>query len=333
MIFSNVVEKLYRQRIYTRHDESPLTFYFRAEDFPGLRAEEFSFTGHKGQNLKGFFYSYPDADGKTDRIVVFDHGMGSGHRAYLREIERMAKEGYTVFAYDHTGTGDSEGDNINGFAQSLNDLDHCLTALKQTEVCKGKRFSVIGHSWGGFSTLNITALHPDVTHTVAMSGFLSVKRIVDQSFTGLLRPYRKMAHDIEKRANPKYEKYDGLESLKQSNAKTLVIYSKDDPVVRYKFHFAPVKELFANGDGRVTVLDTYGNKHSPNYTLDAVRYKDEYFEDLNRRMKDRSLNVDNSDTFEFCPKKAEAYRNSFDWWRMTAQDEEVWEEIFRHLEK
>jgi len=328
MTISSLVEKMYRQRVYRRHDESPLTFYFNTEDFPGLRAVEFSFDGHKGQRLKGFFYSYENA--KADRLIVFDHGMGSGHRGYLREIERIAKEGYTVFAYDHTGTGNSEGENINGFCQSLNDLDHCLKALKGNGHCEGKTLAVIGHSWGGFSTLNITALHPDITHTVAISGFLSATKIVEQSFTGLLRLYRKMILNIEQNANPDYFGFDARESLKKTDAKVLVIYSKDDPVVRYKYHFAPLEKDFYQKDGRITILSLRGKKHSPNYTKDALKYKDEYFADLEKKLKKSAFSDENGN---ISAEKAEEYKKSFDWWRMTAQDEKIWQAVFRHLEK
>ena len=34
--------------------------------------------------------------------------------------------------------------------------------------------------------MNIQALHPDVSHVVAISGFLSVEQIIKDSFSGLL---------------------------------------------------------------------------------------------------------------------------------------------------
>ncbi|MBO5221541.1 MAG: alpha/beta fold hydrolase [Clostridia bacterium] len=319
MIFGTLVEKLYRQRVYQRQDISPLTFYFSPSDFEGLHWEEFSFLGHKGQKLNGCFYSYDNPD--PNRLIVFDHGMGSGHRAYMREIEILAKRGYLVFSYDHTGTATSEGENINGFAQSLNDLDHCLKVLKETDRCKDRKIAVMGHSWGGFSTMNIGAIHHDITHLVALSGFISVTQIVNQSFTGILRPYRKMIYGIEEKANPDYVAYNGENSLKNTAAKVLLIHSEDDPVVKASYHFDLLKKSLQDQEN-ITFLTLQGKKHSPNYTLDAVKYKDEYFADLSEKIKNNALTEAN----------AEEYKATFDWWRMTAQDKEVWDKIFAHLE-
>lgn len=99
----------------------------------------------------------------------------------------LARHGYLVFAYDHTGCMESGGECTNGFAQSLNDLDTCLKTLKADSKYEKMRFSVVGHSWGAFSTMNVAALHPDLRHVVAMCGFVSVSQMLHQNFGGILR--------------------------------------------------------------------------------------------------------------------------------------------------
>ena len=83
-----ILEKLYRSNLFVRNDNPNGIFYFTASDFPGLRAEPYAFKSQMGHDLKGWFYYYEDPI--PGRLIVFDHGMGIGHRAYLRESECLA---------------------------------------------------------------------------------------------------------------------------------------------------------------------------------------------------------------------------------------------------
>ena len=64
------------------------------EDYP---REEVSFYSGKNR-LRGFLYG----DQKADRLLMFSHGLGSGHENYINEIIYMVDAGYLVFAYDGT---------------------------------------------------------------------------------------------------------------------------------------------------------------------------------------------------------------------------------------
>ena len=154
MILLNQIEKIYNKQVLTRFKDYGTVYYFSEKDFPGMKKIPFAFRGNTGQKLQGYFYSYDKPI--ANKLIIFDHGMGGGHRSYFREIETLAKKGYLVFSYDHTGCMESEGENTRGFAQSLNDLDCCVKALKKVDFLKGFDISVIGHSWGGFSSMNIS---------------------------------------------------------------------------------------------------------------------------------------------------------------------------------
>lgn len=317
MIFEKQIEKMYRSNLFVRQDNAGGLFYFSAADFPGLRSHPYTFKATAGHDLKGYFYHYDDPI--PGKLVVFDHGMGNGHRAYMREIERLAKAGFLVFSYDHTGCMESGGEGCNGFAQSLNDLDACVTALNREEGLKDRAISVVGHSWGGFSTMNIAALHPEITHVAAMSGFVSVERIVNQTFGGIMKGYRKPMLELERRTNPDYVDFDAAESLKNTNAKVLLIYSADDKMVHKTMHYDALHEAL-EGRENIRFLLVDGKNHNPNYTLDAVKYKDEFFGAYKKAAK--SLKTD---------AKKKAFMDGFDWRRMTEQDEAVWTQIIDHL--
>lgn len=321
MIFSEKILKLYKTMMFSRCDDEGTAYYFSADDFDGLKKESYSFKNASGDRLQGYFYSYPDA--AADRLVIFDHGMGGGHRSYMKEIERLAKAGYTVFSYDHTGCMESEGGSTNGFARSISDLDHALTALKSDEKYKNLKISVMGHSWGALAVQNICAFHPDVAHIIAMSGPVSVTAAIDQFFGGPLRLYRKDIMKLEREANPDYYSCNAAEALLNYNGHALLIHSEDDKTVLKKNHF-DVLESALSGKDNIRFLLVNGKGHNPNYTADASEYLQSYIAERNDKTKKGLLSTDG---------QKKTFVDSFDWNRMTAQDDSVWEEILKTLKK
>ena len=316
MIFEKQILKGFRQSFLVRCDDTGTAKYFSAEDFPGLQAESFSFPSSVGHTLQGWFYHYENPI--PGRIVVFDHGFGGGHRSYMKEIELLCRHGFLVFAYDHTGCMLSGGENIRGFSQSLRDLDDCLKALKATERCKGLDISVMGHSWGGFSTLNICALHPEISHIVVLSGFVSVENLVNQFFSGLMKGYRKAVMGLD--PNEDYIHYNAVKSLSGTDAQVLLVYSANDKLVSKTAQFDTLKASLSH-KANIRFLLEENKGHNPNYTVDAVTYLGQYSADVAKKKK--SLTTEEA---------KKAYLDSWDWHRMTEQDEKVWEEIFKTLD-
>lgn len=312
---------MYTGTLLRRHDPDGSVFYFSKEDFPHLESESFSFTGHLGQRLAGEIYYKGEM--RTDRVIIFEHGMGCGHVAYMREIDVITERGYTVVTYDHTGTRLSGGEHIGGFSQSVCDLEYCIAALREDERFRDSSLSVIGHSWGGFSTMNSPAIYPEITHAVALSGFISPKDMQEQVLAGPLKFYRKAVYKIELEAFPKHSKLNASDTLKNTDTKVLIIHSKDDATVSYKKHFMKLKEaLKDNPNVEFLLLD--GKGHNPNYTRAAVEYKDAFFSELKKKLKKKAFASDEEKT---------AFRDSYDWYKMTEQDMELWERIFEFLEK
>lgn len=319
MLFEKQIEKIYRSNMFVRQDNPNGIFYFGPEDFPGLQAHPYSFRAKAGHELKGFFYCCDSPI--PGRLVVFDHGMGNGHRAYLREIERLAKAGFLVYAYDHTGCMASGGEDTQGFAQSLNDLDQCIKALKAEPALQDRKIAVMGHSWGGFSTMNICALHPEITHVVSMSGFVSVELMIRQAISGPLKVYRQLLLDLERRTNPDYVDFDARNSLGGSSAKVLLIYSENDTVVRKDAHFDLLREALS-GRENIRFLLVPNKGHNPAYTEDAVAYKDAFFKEFSKAAKKKQLAR---------AQQQKDFMSRYDWLRMTQQDEEVWTQILDFL--
>ncbi len=316
MIFHEKVEEGYRAQLFKRYDDTGLLKYFAPEEFEGLNFTPYSFMSSKGCKLQGYFYSYDGAD--RSRLIIFDHGVGGGHRSYMKEIERICREGYYVFSYDHIGCMESEGDSICGFSQSVCDLNDCIKALKADETVNTSDISVIGHSWGGFATMNIPALHTDVKKVVVLSGFVSVPLMIEQNFSGLLRGYRKDIMRIERESNPEFVELDGRESLACAKTQALMFYSDDDKMVHKNVHYDALLKALGNNENVELVLVS-GKGHNPNYTYDAVKALGELGARLKEAVKLQA------------PEEKEVFKNSFDWDKMTEQDEEIFKRIFDFL--
>ena len=318
MIFEKQIVNAYKGMMHTRCDDTETVFYFSPSDFPNLNVKSHPFKSSEGNVLQGYIYHYENPI--PNRIVVFDHGFGGGHRAYMKEIEKLCKHGFLVFAYDHTGCMESGGETPGGLAHSLCDLNDCITMIKSEDQFKGFDISVMGHSWGAFSTLNISALHPEISHIVAMCGFVSVEEMTKTFFQGIMKGYRKAIFDLEKTSNPKFVGFDARETLKNSKVKALLIYSDNDLMCR-RVHHDLLKEAVGEKEN-VHIILCNNKGHNPNYTEDAVKLLDEFGKARAKLAKNKKATKEDKEKFVA----------SFDWEKMTVQDEKVWAEIFDHLD-
>lgn len=321
MSFKKKVLDVYKGMVFSRCDNAEGLFYFSKDDFEGLNAERIEFKSKRGDTLRGYFYYY---DVKIpDRVVLFEHGLGGGHTAYMREIELLAHHGFLVMAYDHTGCMDSDGENTNGLAQSLSDLDDAVSFLKAHPLAQGKKICVMGHSWGGFSTMNICALHGDLHAIVSMAGFISIDEISRQNFKGILSICRRDALELEKKANPDFYTYNAIDSLKATDIPVLLIYSDNDKKVYKKHHYDKLIKSLSDKENITFILEK-GKGHNPNFSSDAVVQKHAFFKEFHKMKRKNAFRS---------PGSRERFINLYNWYAITEQDLSLWEKIIEHLEK
>ena len=127
--------------------------------------------------------------------------------------------------------------------------------------------------------------------------------------------------NLERNANPDFIKFNAVESLQKTNAKALLIYSDNDQMVR-KSQFDVLKAGLA-GKPNVSFMLEHNKSHNPNYTEDAVRYLGEYLAAKTKLTKQKKLVTE---------QQKKDFLAGFDWNRMTAQDERVWQAIFDCLD-
>ena len=89
-----------------------------AADYP---RQTVTFSSGSAQ-LTGWLYPAEDAAA----LVVIAHGLGADAEVYLPETMHFVDNGYSVLAYDATGTGASGGSGTRGLAQSALDREAAL---------------------------------------------------------------------------------------------------------------------------------------------------------------------------------------------------------------
>ena len=147
-----------------------------------------------------------------------------------------------------------------------------------------------------------------------------MKLLIHSYFDGILKGYRKAIMQIERNANPDFVGYHAVESLSKTDAKVLLIYSGNDKLCTKVAQYDTLK---AGLDGKENIRLVSDKGHNPNYTEDAVRYLGEYVSKRAKMIRKKQLETD---------EQKKAFLASWDWDRMTAQDDTVWNEIFQCLD-
>lgn len=305
---------IYLSNFITRFDKNGITPFLSNEDFKGLKKEDNFFTNSKGNKIAYFFYEYQNQH--NDKIILFLHGIGPGHTAYMSEINTICEKGYKVLTLDYTGCDKSEGKNLYSINQPTEDVDELLNYLNLKE-----EVIVIGHSLGGYTCLNTINVHQNIKKAVVISGFLSLKKELDGLFKHIpFSSYSSIRY--EKKLNMKYGKLNNTKYLKNTNDKILFVHSKDDHLVPFNTSTGYVQRKIKNDNLQFVVVNN--KKHNPNYTKESLDYMNETFATYYHKIKTKELV-----TFD----KKKEYMSDKSAFKMTYQDKDVWDKIFDFIEK
>ena len=301
-----LVSKIYQKRMLHRYDKDGFTPYLSSDDFSGLNKETHSFINSLGVEISYFYYYYENYN--PNLIILFLHGLGPGHTAYLREIETLAKMGYKVLTLDYMGCDSSKGDKMPSLNEPTRDVDELLNLLNlQTEVV------VIGHSLGGYTAYNIMNIRNELHKAVVMSGFLRPDIVLN--YLMKVKVFSKAIARYEKKVEPKYYPIDNYRYIKETKDKLLIVHSKDDPVVNYG---AALKPIIEANNPNVEILSVNGRGHNPNYSDSAAKIVTEVFSKYYVLKKDEDK---------------KSLMEKQDVWAMTEQDPEIFNKIKSFIEE
>lgn len=259
-----------------------ITKYYEVEDFEGFQKKPVYFD-RKGVTLRGYIYSYEAKQYKG--IMVFAHGMWGSHKAYVQEMEVFAKDGFLVLGFDYCGTDLSDGKSIQGLGESLKSLDYAIRYVKEDPSFSSLDIYVFGHSWGGYASSAIAKYHPDIKKIITMSPFTSVKRVVMSILPKRLWILIPFLMCVELCHCGKYSIVKTYKVLEKTTSDTLLIHSKDDPMVKYSKHTAYIQKKIKNPKLHYLILED--RLHNPDYSLESVQALQEYSTKVHSLPKDQ----------------------------------------------
>ena len=182
-VVSMVATKFIYDAIFTRYDAP-------AEPVPQQLAQMVAQRQTQeypcGENmLTGYLYR---SEAGQAGLVVLTPGYRAGADDYLWQIKDLLEGGWSVFAFDATGSCSSEGESAVGFAQILNDLDATLKYVEKCDRFGYNELVLFGHSRGGYAACCALGYDYEISAVISVSGVNSAMEGVMGSATEYVGP-------------------------------------------------------------------------------------------------------------------------------------------------
>ena len=188
-----------------------------------------------GKNkLQGYVYGEENTKG----LIVFAHGILSWHEDYLSGILELVRRGYTVFAYNNTGSATSEGEDARGLVQGALDLNAALDCVNADPSLAGRKKFLYGHSQGGYSVCAVLNLRDDVDGVVSVSGFSTPMEVTSElgrleygeAFAKLLYPMVKLFY---RKRFGRYANLSAVKGINKSGKPVFIMHGVGDSYVNF----------------------------------------------------------------------------------------------------
>lgn len=184
--------------------------------------------------LQGYLYRTQNSPG----LIVVAHGLGGGADSYIPHIRYFLDQGWSVFAYDATGSYDSEGKGVGGFPQALVDLDAALNYVESRSDLAQLPILLFGHSWGGYAVANILHFDHAVSGVVSIAGPSSALEImmeqgVQMMGAAVMATQRPFLWLYQWLVYGKTAALNAVPALQQAQVPVLIIHGTGDNVVSF----------------------------------------------------------------------------------------------------
>ena len=197
--------------------------------------------------LKGYIYGMEN----TEKLLVFAHGIGSGHEAYANQLCWFVDHGWRVFGYDASGSGDSPGDSTVGLVQSALDLHSALTFIEQDARLKDMPKVLLGHSWGGFAVGGVLNFDHDIKAAASLSGYAYPMEMLNQGAkfsvgnlgAAVFYPFAWVYQIVTQGKNAWLNAVDGIN---KANIPFLAMHGESDGFVLYSLGIISQKDDITN---------------------------------------------------------------------------------------
>ena len=259
------------------------TSYWYDPDYIGDYSRE-NVQFQSGENtLQGYIYGMENET--PDALIVFAHGIGSGHESYINQLIWFVDHNYRVFTYDATGSCTSEGDGTVGLVQSALDLDKALTYAESDDRLNGLPVLLLGHSWGGYAAASELHFDHDITATCSMSGYsdpnemlgLGAEQIVGTFFFFFFTP---CAWSYNLLTFGKNARLNAVDALNGTDTPALIVHGDHDTYVDYnRVSILSKQAQITNPNVRFLTVEGEFATHNDLLTAEeAYNYKQEWNE-------------------------------------------------------
>ncbi len=286
ILISLVATKIIYDKQFPRYDRPDqfTTAQLRYSDIEADYARRLvSFTS--GNNLlQGYIYGVDNTRG----LMVVAHGLGGGADSYLPQIIHFVDQGFRVFAYDCTGSYDSEGKTTRGFPQSVVDLQAALTFIAAQPTLSGLPLLLFGHSWGGYAVANVLNYPHDIKGVISVSGVdTAIDIIIEQGRTfmgGFIYTQFPFLWLYQRILYGKVAAFNAVDALNATGVPALIIHGLADELVDYDGSalIARKDEIINPRVSFITVDEPGRDGHNNIFKSDAAI---SYIEEINREYR------------------------------------------------
>jgi pimeloyl-ACP methyl ester carboxylesterase len=197
--------------------------------------EMFPVSFQSGKNtLAGYVFEPENSLG----LIVLAHGLGGGADAYFKLTKYFLDQDWSVFAYDCTGSYNSEGKTTRGFPQAILDLDAALTFVDKDPLLSEKKIVLFGHSWGGYAAANILNKDHPVSAVVSVSGVNQATEFINNQTIDMLGVFAYTQFPTMNLYQTilfgKTAWYTAVEGINRTDIPVMIVHGENDDVTRYE---------------------------------------------------------------------------------------------------
>ena len=280
-----VMHNIFGRGDYPAQDSDPYNRY--DPDWKKLHPrEEVEFKS--GENtLKGFIYGMENESPKG--LLVFAHGISTGHESYMNQLMWFVEKGWRLFAYDATGSGWSEGKGTVGLVQSVIDLDKALTFAENDPRLAGLDIYLLGHSWGGFAVSAVQNFDHDIKASAEMSGYAYPLEMLDVGTIQTLKTkaaivFHPFVWGYNKLVFKEYADLNAVDGINKSGIPNLLIHGENDNFVVYsEVSIVSKRDEITNPNAQFITLTGENADHNKFFNSDECN---EYKKPFNERKKE-----------------------------------------------
>jgi pimeloyl-ACP methyl ester carboxylesterase len=314
-IFSSAYEELWKAVIrpnrdkYRDKDLGPDKFSLRDKWY---KRTDFTITNKRNYKLMCSFWEPFDEEREYPRlpVVIYLHGNSSSRCEAIPEIKYLLKKNITVFAFDFSGCGRSEGDYISLGWHEQEDVECVVNFLRKSN--KVSSIGLWGRSMGAVTALMYGSKDLSIAGLVLDSPFSSLKVLINElakSRVNLPDFIVKQAINwvkdiIKEKADFNLDDIEPKEYAGKCFIPAYFCHSKEDTFVNIH-HCKDLYNLYAGDKNIVYVIGNH-NSERPIHFKDSVavffykalrckalkeRYEQENFADL-------QFNIENNTVFE-----------------------------------